>query len=343
MFKIILKYTLWVCFFVACSPKKTKEIPQNKVESLFAATTVLSVTLQMPLEKVIKDVGEQRQWHEAFLIWQGKKIKIKVKTRGNFRRNPENCNFPPLQINFDTTTTAQTPFEGYDKLRLVTHCQQQDSLYEQFLVEEYGIYQTYNLITSQSIRTRLLLMNYQDTEQPEKSTPKLAFFIESSPQMAKRLQAEWLQQKDTVQYLQCNSFVATQMAVFQLLVGNTDWSVSNQHNIDVLRTAHQEYLPIPYDFDFAGLIDAPYAGTDSNLPTSSVTARVYRGYCQSEAEMALVIEKFRQLRPSIDSLWKSLPYHQAHRKAKAQKYVQDFYQILAQPDSVEWYFMKNCR
>jgi hypothetical protein len=343
MSKIIIIQLFAALLFVACSTEKKPVTLQVTKEDLFAQKTVLELTLQMSLDSVRKDVGEQRSWHNAWLIWQGKKIKLRVKTRGNFRRNPENCNFPPLQVNFDTTTTVHTPFAAYDKLRLVTHCQQNDSLYEQMLVEEYGIYQTYNLITPKSIRTRLLKINYQDLADSNYQFTKLAFFIESSHQMAKRLQATWLQSKDTVTYLQCNSFVATQMAVFQFMIGNTDWSVSNQHNIDILQTATQEYLPVPYDFDFAGLIDAPYAGTDSRLPISGVTQRVYRGYCQSEAEVHLVLDKFKKQQSNIDSLWQSLPYHQAARRQKSKEYLQSFYQLIAQPDSVDWYFIKNCR
>ena len=44
---------------------------------------------------------------------------------------------------------------------------------------------------------------------------------------------------------------------------------------------------MPFDFDYAGLVDAHYAVTAKALNLPSVRERLYRGPCQSEAELDL--------------------------------------------------------
>ena len=48
------------------------------------------------------------------------------------------------------------------------------------------------------------------------------------------------------------------MYIFQYLVGNGDWSHTHFHNVKLMRVGF-EYFPVPYDFDFTGFVDAPYA------------------------------------------------------------------------------------
>jgi len=57
---------------------------------------------------------------------------------------------------------------------------------------------------------------------------------------------------------QQNNFVS----IFQYMTGNTDWAVPNYHNIKTDGTKERHHLPtisVPYDFDYAGFVDAPYA------------------------------------------------------------------------------------
>lgn len=90
-------------------------------------------------------------------------------------------------------------------------------------------------------------------------------------------------------------------------------------------------------------LDAPYAGTDPNLGTESVTERVYRGYCQSDAELLLVLEKFKEKEKEVKQVWQNLPFQQPQRKAKSLKYIDGFYTIIQNKDSIDYYFLKNCR
>ena len=70
-----------------------------------------------------------------------------------------------------------------------------------------------------------------------------------------------------------------EMAVFQYLISNTDWSVQYQQNIKLLRS-ERDKLPIavPYDFDHAGIVRSPYAKPAPALKLENVLIRRYRGF-----------------------------------------------------------------
>ena len=61
-------------------------------------------------------------------------------------------------------------------------------------------------------------------------------------------------------------------AFFQYLIGNTDFSVSFQHNGKLLYTS-KEFLPLPYDFDMSGWVNPSYATVNTTLGIKSVQDR----------------------------------------------------------------------
>ena len=331
-------------FIISCQPTKTdSNFKKTEINGVFSGNDILNLTLQMNLDEVLTDIKDERKYHDAILIWEQRKIKVKVRTRGNFRRDPEICNFPPLHIQFDSLSALETPFESQKRLALVTHCQKNDPDYEQITLEEYGIYKTYNLLTDKSMQVRLLKIKYQDAKNPTYLYEKLAFFIENIHAMSVRIGGKVVEEKDTIRHQDCNSFLMAQAAVFEFMIGNTDWSISNKHNVIILKEAQKPAIPVIYDFDFSGLIAAPYASPTPELGLKSVKERLYRGFCQSEAELNWVLDKFKSKQKQIDSLWKKLPYHQTVRKQKVKKYISDFYQITQNKDSVRKYFFEDCR
>lgn len=105
---------------------------------LFESDEILRVNILTKIDSVMKDVGENHKKHKAVLCYidqLGKTISLKVKlsTRGNFRKDPEHCNFPPLRIDFNGKSTKNTLFERHDWLKLVTHCMSGNPEYEQFV------------------------------------------------------------------------------------------------------------------------------------------------------------------------------------------------------------------
>ena len=82
--------------------------------------------------------------------------------------------------------------------------------------------------------------------------------------------------------------------LFQLLISNHDYSVLKGpegsyccHN-SVMYTREEsaeKRIPIPYDFDMSGFVNANYAAPPSHLPIRLVRTRFYRGLCQPDDVM----------------------------------------------------------
>jgi hypothetical protein len=157
---------------------------------LFQSDEPLYLTLGMDIKTVIRYI-EEKENHPAeisFTDKQGNEVKlpVKVRFRGNFRKDPGNRNFPPLRLNFSTTTVINTIFEGQDKIKLVTHCRSKKDNYGQNLLKEYLAYKLYNLFPEESFHVRLVHLTCADTRGKVDTLEKMAFLIEPNQHMARR-------------------------------------------------------------------------------------------------------------------------------------------------------------
>ena len=54
----------------------------------------------------------------------------------------------------------------------------------------------------------------------------------------------------------------TRVALFEYMIGNLDWSVPVRHNIKLIvpkEDSNAIAFPVPYDFDYSGLVKTDYA------------------------------------------------------------------------------------
>jgi hypothetical protein len=90
-------------------------------------------------------------------------------------------------------------------------------------------------------------------------------------------------------------------------------------------TERRTTYPVPYDFDYSGLVDAPYAHPDPKLGIATVQDRIYRGPCGSEAEFDRALEKFRAKKADVMALYDSLPDLSTGYRKQARSYLESFY------------------
>ena len=115
------------------------------------------------------------------------------------------------------------------------------------------------------------------------------------------------------------------MSLFEYMIANTDVSIYKLHNVKLLVTeSHTEY-PVPYDFDYSGLVDTPYAMPDPRLGISTVRDRVYRGPCVSETDFDGVLEKFRAKKADVMALYDAVPDLNPAYRRQARSYIESFY------------------
>jgi len=310
---------------------------------LFQDVAPLTLRLEGDFKVLFRDRGEQRAEHAALLRFSSGadsgSVKVDLRTRGIFRL--KNCSFPPIRIDLPTGKVANTVFAGQDKLKLVTHCRG-DRLYERNLLKEYALYRAFNAVTDTSFRVRLAHVTYIDTTKAD-TTIRYAFLIESDRELGRRLGADIVEQHRVHDAVTDASYM-TLVALFQYLIGNTDWSVWGQHNIAVFSdTATHKLFAVPYDYDFSGAVGAPYASPPAQLPIKTVRERLYRGYCQPDSILTGALARFRSAKDSIYAAVRAVPDLDDRDKRSMLSYFDEFFRTIENRTLIEREFVHRCR
>ncbi len=353
---------LIICFcilFVAVSvnaqqkiakPKKVKKVNPEKSRlpysagPLFDDDEVLKIKLSGRLREIFNDRGETVSYHQMLLQYKKKdstivSISLQVRSRGHFRRRKENCAMPPLLLNIvKSARLKSTLFEKQDKLKLVTPCRG-----DEYVIQEYLVYKLYNLLTPKSFRARLVQVEFEDSLQKRKSETLYCILVEDENKVAKR-NGFLLSNTKMISMEALNAEEFTKTAVFQSMIGNTDWSVPYLHNIKLIKkdSAHIP-IAIPYDFDHSGIVSAPYALPPEQLNLSSVRERVYRGYCQNNTAFTNVIAEFNRLKDDIYKVYTSCTLLEPKYLKATTRYLDEFYKIINSPKTAERFFSDPCR
>lgn len=331
------------------------EVPAQENETkafsypLFESDEALEITMEMDIRKVLRDRGEETDYHPLTVSWrdeQGEPMQVaaRVKVRGNFRRQRENCRFPPLRMRFETETVTGTVFEGQKKLKLVTHCQTGRSEYQQYVLQEYLIYRAYNLMTDKSFRVRLVKVTYADSEKRDEPFTRYGFILEDEDKMAERM-GGWILEVENVHPDLTHYELSNRLAIFQFMMGNTDWSIPALHNIKlVMPEGGQTPYAIPYDFDWSGIINTRYAKPNPVLNIRSVRQRLFRGFCRSPEVFKDEFSFFNRQKKAIYALYQDLtPPLEQEELQQATEYLDEFYAIINDPDRAEDEIIDECR
>lgn len=329
---------------LSTSPTLAQKAP---VSPLFASDSLLVLTVEADFRTLLKDRDpDGSPYHEAMLTFtaaDGQEVSIdaKLKTRGNFRLKL--CDFPPLKLNLPKKAVKGTVFDGHDKLKMVTHCNNKRSVFEQYVLQEYLIYKTYNLFTDISFRVRLAQITYVDTSGKHDPRTHFAFFIEEDEHLADRHGGVI---SDVVGLPQTfmNPETMQLVSVFQFFIGNTDWVVSALHNIKLLyRDAAKKPHPIPYDFDWTGVVQARYAQPKPEYGLRSVRDRLYMGHCQHERDFTKTFALFKEKKEAVYALYQSFPYLTDKQRRRTLNYYDDFYDVINNKGDIRASFILDCR
>jgi hypothetical protein len=265
---------------------------------------------------------------------------IRLCARGQYRRH--NCYIPSILLDFKSPSSPKLSCLG--KLKLVSGCGTA-SYHEQLLLKEYLVYKMYSLITDKSFRVRLLKITYDDTKKRVKLFTQYAFVIEDGKDVAKRNKCRELK-KLKINTENTNRQQMTIVALFEYMIGNTDWAVSNGHNIRLIQLKKDTLsrpFAIPYDFDYSGLVDANYAIPAEDLGTVSVIERVYRGFSRTIEELELALDIFRQQKENIYAIIKNFKALEPGNGEKMIAYLDEFYSMIESEKKVRSAFIENAR
>jgi hypothetical protein len=311
---------------------------------LFDATEPLALTLSAEFGAVAKgrDTTKKLDYPGtlSYVAPSGDTVTLTVKlqTRGHFRLRT--CQYPPLKVEFDRDQAAHTIFAHQKSFKLVVQCRSGRS-YENYLLEESLIYRTYNLLTDMSFRARLARVTYVDATGRHEPETRYAFFLEDDDRMARRNRTEVFKALGTYQS-DADPMQMGLVAVFQYLIGNTDWSVAGLHNIVVIRDSTGILYPVPYDFDWSGVIASPYAFPDSRLGISTVRDRLFRGECPTVEGLAPLLARFNAQKDAIYALYRDQAGLEPKRVKQTLDYYDEFYRTINDPRDTRRELQTTC-
>ncbi|MCX2741772.1 hypothetical protein [Pontibacter anaerobius] len=318
------------------------EARQDLENPLFLSDEVLHFKLAMDVKEVLKDRGDERKSHRAVITYTdsgGAKVeeKLKVRVRGNRRRDPSVCNFPPIQLNFSRKTVEETIFGKVNKLKMVTHC-----LNDEYVLREYLVYKLYNVVTDTSYRVRLCRVQYEDLKGKRKTVTQYAFLIEDDDIMAGRHNATVLPEALVVRMDRAATMPMAKMAFFQFMIGNTDWSVPYRHNIDLLMmNPNSPPVPVPFDFDYAGIVSTPYASPPPELGISTVRQRLFRGYSYPDKVYVQMRDFYNKRKSAIYKVYTDFSQLDRRYRRQTLKYLDQFYEVLNDPKDFHNAFVRQ--
>jgi len=317
---------------------------------LFASSDVLHLTISGPLSSMARSRSSDPKPGTVTVTETGEQLPVTLAVRSTTRKAPDVCQFPPLKVRFTTPPPLQSVFAGQKSLKLVTHCRSPES-FQQYELLEYATYRMLNVLSPASFRVRLAQIDYVDDGNRSLAT-RYGFFIEDLGDVAARNGLQEAKLPEIIPIASLNPRSAALYALFQDMIANHDWSMRAGpkgktccHNAEMIAPARgvaAGVVPIPYDFDFSGLVNAPYAVPPDALHISSVRERQYRGYCMYNGEAYAVAAQMRAERPQMLAALSSTPGLDPKTIARATQFLDPFFADIASNDTLLAKVLKSC-
>lgn len=333
--KKVLPYLL---FFILIgnisSQNDSLQIQSKKIPKLFVNQEPLSLRLSYSNLEIRKKTNDSTylkidlSYKTENELWE--KLQIELRKRGHYRL--AQCYLPPIKIKINKDENKGTLFESNKKLKLVLPCSTSKN-YNDYLVKEYMGYKLYEIISPYHFKTRFVKIDFAEIKGNKTKQRNLnGFLMEDIKRIAKRFNGK--EYKRSVHPLNLNDLESARNSMFQFMIGNVDFSMAALHN-EKLIFVEKNFIPIPYDFDLSGLVNASYSfvpqvNENQQLPISDVTERLYRGFKRNPILMQKVRQEYLQNKEELLKVVNDLkPLFEDDEPFKiARSYIMDFFRIL---------------
>jgi hypothetical protein len=247
------------------------------------------------------------------------KFKGKLRSRGNTRL--EVCQNPSLKLKLKKAELIAAGFSDLNELKFVLQCSN-NSMGQNYLNREQMIYDLHAVYSDFSHRTTPVRLDLGRDELIS------SFMIEHKEQMATRFNARVLETKRiSTRGLQRDSYV--NMCLFNFLILNTDWHVSNLHNLTFINpNGSLDLIPIPYDFDYSGFVGTHYAVPHDALEISSIYVPTWLGKRVTPEEIKTGAEHYLARREAAEQLLAEHPGLDNRDRKRMLKRLAVFYKLL---------------
>ena len=251
---------------------------------------------------------------------------IEVVPRGKFRRRI--CDFPPVKIKFSKKELTTAGLKKHNNLKLATHCMEDKEAGNYNVFKEYLAYKLYNALTSNSFRVQLVRVTYVDATGQMSKVKRYGFLIEDDEELAERLGGNLCECLNADSDMM-TAYDETMMSVYNYMIGNEDWSLSMVRNIKMIEQAGgARVLPVAYDFDFSGLVNASYAVPSSDFGQRHIKDRDYLGFGTDTASLQIVLQHLREKKSVLYGIISDFKLLPAEQRLEMRDYLESFYQIV---------------
>lgn len=303
------------------------EPPDIGIFDLWNYQEVIDIKLTFDLEEVFMDRRGEEDYPAEINFKDAKGNKqqwdLKISTRGNFRR--QKCNeIPPLKLNFKKGDLRDAGLAEYDDFKLVTHCIDDYQAAKELLLKEYLTYRMFNHLTDISYRVQLVDITYVDSKTGLRKK-QMGFLIEDTAQLRARIGAEKIKEMRIVEPEKYEAEYSKLVALFQYMIGNADWGITHSKNIKYVEKDGKVF-PVPYDFDFAGLVGAPYMVPASRFGLTTRYDRVYLGFEHSKPELDNTISLLRKYKDELYETVSGMRMLKRSAREDMIEYLDTFYQ-----------------
>ncbi|MGB1449688.1 MAG: hypothetical protein ACPG8F_07600 [Flavobacteriaceae bacterium] len=310
---------------------------QDSNDGLFSSNEPLETKIAFS-PKVLRKSNNDTLYFDTPLQYKAngewKEMEIGIRARGNFRR--ATCYYPPVKVDLKKKQTKETMFQGQKKLKLVLPCKKESDKNDNIL-KELMVYKLFELVTPYHFKTRRLTIEFTDQNKKKTSVETInGFFIEDDKKVAKRAEGKVFERY--IHPMAMDSDASIRNALFQYMIGNTDFSTAYQHNGKLLYVG-KKIVPLPYDFDMSGFINPSYAVVNETLGIKSIRDRKYRGFKRADEDFQKVREVFIAQKQAMYDIMKSYEadFDSQREFDEAYGYVESFFEIIEDDEA----FQKN--
>ncbi|MDJ0698552.1 MAG: hypothetical protein QNJ07_01745 [Woeseiaceae bacterium] len=272
---------------------------------------------------------------------ESRDVNVNIRTRGRWNPKTAGCQLPSLFVYFDEQTAKGTLFEEESMLPLTTHCRHHNRAYGDLVQIEYLAHRIFTMLTDVSLRTRLLSVTYKDTRS-SRARRRSAFLIEHFDKLGERTGTTW-RDTDKVDLDKVRPEEMARLSLFQYMIGNLDWSAIQPHNVAMFEDAAGFLTPVPFDFDYSGIVSTPYASPPSELPVYSVRQRFYRGLCWPDFDWDALFDEFLAIENDVYAELASLSNVNFKERRRVRHFLKDFFRTIRTEKSRQSKIIDRCR
>lgn len=285
-------------------------------DRLYAHSDTVAVEVATDWKQLLQHKAD-KEYQSVNLRLAGHEFPGRIRTRGHVRL--QQCRYPSLKVKLDKSALDSLGFNALNDLKFVIQCSGGD-VGLGYVHRERLVYELHALLSPYHHRTvpvRIVMPGESDTLS--------GFLIETEEQLETRYAASVVKKKQvSTRGLERAAYV--NMCLFNYMVLNTDWNVFNLHNVECLQlTETKLQIPIPYDFDYSGLVGTAYATPHEKHDQRSVYEPRWLARHVTAAEFAPVVKTYLAKERAIMDLVANYPMLPKSERRRIKKRLSTFF------------------